>query len=54
MKKETQVDIDDDSAMGFSVVTGGKSTTLSEASVFQPHSTIICIVVATYPFSFAQ
>ena len=32
MRKEPQLDTDRDSAMGVSVFTGGKSTTLSEAS----------------------
>ena len=34
MRKEPQLDTDRDSAMGVSVFTGGKSTTLSEASFF--------------------
>ena len=32
VRKEPQLDTDRDSAMGVSVFTGGKSTTLSEAS----------------------
>ena len=34
VRKEPQLDTDRDSAMGVSVFTGGKSTTLSEASFF--------------------
>ena len=38
-------DIDKDSALGFSVFTGGKSTTLSEVSLFIPCNVHIhCIV----------
>ena len=35
VRKEPHFDTDRDSAMGVSVFTGGKSTTLSEASFFK-------------------
>ena len=36
VRKKPRLDIDRDSAMGLSIFTGGKSTTLSEVSLFQP------------------
>ena len=41
VRKEPQLDTDRDSAMGVSVFTGGKSTTLSEASFLS--SLLVCL-----------
>ena len=42
VRKKPRLDIDRDSAMGLSVFTGGKSTTLSEASLNVTHLPALC------------
>ena len=52
LRKKPRLDIDRDSAMGFSVFTGGKSTTLSEASLlnfnYALHIYLHCVDVPTH------
>ena len=50
VRKEPQLDTDRDSAMGVSVFTGGKSTTLSEASFLSSLLTYIVKAGGTVPF----
>ena len=50
MRKEPQLDTDRDSAMGVSVFTGGKSTTLSEASFLSSLLTYIVKAGGTVAF----